>query len=110
MTIASPAAILRAMDTIKVAQFGLGPIGISCINLAAEKPWIEVVGGVDIDPGKVGKTLAEVTGNKKLASGKVFQSFDALWEQGKPEVVFQTAGSKAEAAISQIKPMAERGV
>ena len=98
------------MNTIKVAQFGLGPIGISCINLAAEKPWIEVIGGVDIDPGKVGNSLAEVTGNKKLAAGKVFQSFDALYEQAKPDVVFHTAGSKADSAIAQIKPMAERGV
>jgi 2,4-diaminopentanoate dehydrogenase len=98
------------MKTIKVAQFGLGPIGISCINLATEKPWIEVVGGVDIDPAKVGKTLGDVTGNAKLKGAQVYNSFDALWEKNKPDVVFHTAGSKADSSIAQIKPMAERGV
>src|SRR4051812_7274419 len=98
------------MNTIKVAQFGLGPIGISCINLAAEKAWVQVVGGVDIDPAKVGKSLGEVSGNQKLANSKVYQSFDALWETAKPDVVFHTAGSKADSSIQQIKPMAERGV
>ena len=38
------------MSSIKVAQFGLGPIGLESRKLAAEKPWIEMVGGVDIDP------------------------------------------------------------
>jgi 4-hydroxy-tetrahydrodipicolinate reductase len=96
--------------TIKVAQFGLGPIGISCINLAAEKPWVQVVGGVDIDPAKVGKSLKDVTNNPKLAGARVYKSFDELWETAKPDVVFHTAGSKADASIAQIKPMAERGV
>ncbi|HZZ41808.1 MAG TPA: hypothetical protein VFE58_02635 [Tepidisphaeraceae bacterium] len=97
------------MKKIKVAQFGLGPIGVSCIKLAAEKPWVEIVGGVDIDPAKTGKSLAEVTGDGKVA-GRVFKSFDELWEQGKPDVVFHTAGSKADISIQQIIPMAERGV
>ena len=42
---------------IKVAQFGLGPIGIESVKLAAEKDWIDIVGGVDIDPAKVGKSI-----------------------------------------------------
>lgn len=97
------------MNKIKVAQFGLGPIGVSCIKLAAEKPWVEVVGGVDIDPAKVGKSMADVTGDTKVA-GKVYNSFDALSDHAKPDVVFHTAGSKADASIAQILPMAERGV
>ena len=98
------------MNKIKVAQFGLGPIGIESIKLAAEKEWIEVVGGVDIDPAKVAKTLGEVTGVAALGKAKVFGSFDELAAQSKPDVVLHTAGSKADAAIQQIKPMARQGV
>jgi hypothetical protein len=98
------------MKTIKVAQFGLGPIGISSVNLASEKPWIQIVGGVDIDPAKVGKSLGDVTGNPKLKDCKVFKSFEELCEKNKPEVVLHTAGSKAEISVQQIKPMVERGV
>jgi 4-hydroxy-tetrahydrodipicolinate reductase len=96
--------------TLKVAQFGLGPIGISCINLAAEKGWAKVVGGVDIDPAKVGKSLKDVTNNPKLADAKVYGSFHELLEKDRPDVIFHTAGSKADSAIEQIKPMAEAGL
>jgi 2,4-diaminopentanoate dehydrogenase len=97
------------VQTIKVAQFGLGPIGIESIKLAAEKQWIQVVGGIDIDPAKVGKSLADVTGESKL-SAKIYRSFDDLAETSKPDVILHTAGSKADQSIAQIKPMAERGV
>ncbi len=98
------------MNTIKVAQFGLGPIGLESAKLAAEKPWIELVGGIDIDPVKVGKTLADLTGDGRLSGAKVFRSFEELAEKNKPDVVLHTAGSKADVSIQQIKPMAERGV
>ena len=42
---------------MKIAQFGLGPIGIETLKLAATKPWIEIIGGIDIDPAKIGKSL-----------------------------------------------------
>ncbi len=95
---------------VKVAQFGLGPIGIESIKLAAEKDWIEVVGGIDIDPAKVGKSVGEITGHHRLTDARVYKTFEELAEKSKPDVVLHTAGSKAEAAIGQIKPMAERGV
>ena len=94
----------------KVAQFGLGPIGIESIRLAVEKDWIEFVGGIDIDPAKVGKTVGQVVGTKTAADAKIYKSFDELWETAKPQVVLHTAGSKADVSIGQIKPMAERGV
>jgi len=46
------------MKKIKVAQFGLGPIGIESLKLAATQSWLEIVGGVDIDPAKIGRSLA----------------------------------------------------
>jgi 2,4-diaminopentanoate dehydrogenase len=98
------------VDKVKVAQFGLGPIGIESVKLAAEKSWIEVVGGIDIDPAKAGKTLAEVTGAPALGGARVFRSFDELCEKSKLDVVLHTAGSKADSAIAQIKPMAVAGV
>ena len=98
------------MTKIKLAQFGLGPIGIESIKLAAAKPWVQFVGGVDIDPAKQGKTLDQLTGIASLKSCKVFPSFDALWSEAQPQVVLHTAGSKAEEAIKQIEPMARRGV
>ena len=47
---------------IKVAQFGLGPIGCSCVQLLAERTEYEIVGGIDIAPELAGKRMAEEIG------------------------------------------------
>ncbi len=95
---------------IKVAQFGLGPIGMECLKLAASKPWIEVVGGIDIDPAKVGHDLGELTAMKSLKGRKVHSSLDDLLKRRKPDVIFHTAVSKFKSAFTQIEPMARRGI
>jgi len=49
-------------EKIRVIQYGLGPIGCATARLIAERDNLELVGGVDIDPAKVGKDLGEVIG------------------------------------------------
>ncbi len=99
------------MKKIKVIQFGLGPIGIESLKLAAEQSWLEVTGGVDIDPAKIGRTLAELTGVAALGDAKVFPSLDALFAAaGQPDVVLHTAGSSAAVSFAQMKPALDRGI
>ena len=98
------------MSKMKVAQFGLGPIGIETIKLAASKPWIEVVGGIDIDPSKAGKSLGEITGLTQLNAAKVYRSLDELVAVAKPDVIFHTSVSKIKEACAQIEPMARCGI
>ena len=47
---------------IRVIQYGLGPIGCATARLVTERSKLELVGGVDIDPAKVGRDLGEVIG------------------------------------------------
>jgi hypothetical protein len=99
------------MKKIKVIQFGLGPIGIESVKLAAEQSWLEILGGVDIDPAKIGRTLGELTGTAGLDSARVFPSLEALFAAvGRPDVVLHTAGSSAAASFAQMKPALELGV
>lgn len=99
------------MKKIKVIQFGLGPIGLESLKLAAEQSWLEILGGVDIDPAKTGQTLAELTGVTALGGARVFPSLEALFAAvGAPDVVLHTAGSSAAASFSQMKPALERGI
>lgn len=99
------------MKKIKVIQFGLGPIGLESLKLAAEQSWLEILGGVDIDPAKAGQTLAELTGVAALGGAHVFPSLDALFAAvGAPDVVLHTAGSSAAASFAQMKPALERGI
>ena len=96
---------------MKVAQFGLGPIGIESVKLAATKPWMNIIGGIDIDPAKFGRSLGELTGLAALAQAKVYRSLDELLAAvGKPDVIFHTSVSKIKAACAQIEPMARHGI
>ncbi len=98
------------MTPIKVAQFGLGPIGIETLKLASTKPWAQVVGGIDVDPNKVGRSLAEVAGVPTLNEAGVFRSLDELIAHAKPDVIFHTAVSKIRDAVAQIEPMVHAGI
>lgn len=98
------------MSKIKIAQFGLGPIGLETLKLASTKPWAEIVGGIDIDPAKIGKDLAELTQTPALKGALVYSSLDELLAKSRPDVIFHTAVSKVKAAYAQIEPMARRGI
>jgi 4-hydroxy-tetrahydrodipicolinate reductase len=95
---------------IRVAQFGLGPIGLETLKLAATKPWAEIVGGIDIDPAKVGKDLGELTGMRALGYRRVYGSLKELVAHGKPDLIFHTAVSRFKDAFTQIEPMARQGI
>ncbi|MGE9271281.1 MAG: hypothetical protein ACQKBU_10800 [Verrucomicrobiales bacterium] len=96
---------------IKVAQFGLGPIGISSLKLLAQKGWVEVVGGIDIRPELIGLPLSKVTGEPdSLGDSIVYGSFEKLLEATEVDAIVHTAGSKAEQSFAQIRPMMEHGI
>lgn len=95
---------------IKVAQFGLGPIGIESLKLAAAQSWIEIVGGVDIDPAKIGRPLSELTGVDMPAGAVVHPSLEALFAVARPDVILHTAGSSAASTFAQVRPALEAGV
>jgi 4-hydroxy-tetrahydrodipicolinate reductase len=101
---------MKRSSKIKLAQFGLGPIGIETLKLAATKSWAQVVGGIDIDPAKIGKDLGELTGVRNLKGRKVYASLEDLLKHSKPDVIFHTAVSKFKEAFGQIEPMARRGI
>ena len=98
------------MKKIKIAQFGLGPIGLETLRLAAAKPWAEIIGAVDIDPNKAGRDLSELTGLGRLRGRVVHSSLDALLRSGRPDVIFHTAVSEFKAALPQLAPMARAGI
>lgn len=97
------------MTMIKVVQFGLGPIGLESLKLAAQQPWLEIIGAVDKDPAKAGRSLAEVTGLERLDSIKVLAGIDELLRSVRPDVILHTASSSAVASLQQMRPALELG-
>jgi hypothetical protein len=49
-------------NAIRVIQYGLGPIGSAMARHVVERAGLELVGGVDIDPAKVGQDMGEAIG------------------------------------------------
>jgi 4-hydroxy-tetrahydrodipicolinate reductase len=97
-------------ETIKIAQFGIGPIGLESLKLAAAKPWAQVVGAVDIDPAKIGRDLGELTQVDALRGCFVHKSIEELAAKAKPEVVLHTAVSRFRDALPQLEGLARLGV
>ncbi|HWW01312.1 MAG TPA: hypothetical protein VNZ64_16570 [Candidatus Acidoferrum sp.] len=93
---------------IKIAQFGLGPIGLETLKLASTKPWAEIVGAIDIAPEKAGRDLADLTGRDTFRGRRVYRSLAELPRQ--PDLIFHTAVSKLKTAFEQIEPLAQRGI
>lgn len=95
-------------DTIRIIQYGLGPIGSAVARHIVERSGIELVGGVDIDPAKIGVDLGEVLGLdhplgfpvvEKLANVKV----DA-------DVVMHTTSSYFDLFKGQVIEILEAGL
>lgn len=95
-------------ELLKVAQIGLGPIGLECLRALSGIPWARVVGAIDIDPAKWGANLAELTREKRLRGISVCRSTDQLKER--PDLIFHTAVSRFKNAYEQLKQLARRGV
>src|SRR5687768_8433614 len=92
------------VQPITVAQYGIGPIGAEIARLLLSKPWIKVVGAVDIDPNKIGKDLGEVIGLGRETGVLVTAEL-----QGKPDVVCHSTGSRLREVAGQLKSLVERG-
>ena len=106
----NPSLFIRGKMKVKIAQFGLGPIGLETLKLAATKSWAEIVGGIDIDPAKIGRDLGELTQTRSLRGCGVFRSVEELTAHLQPDLVFHTAVSKFKDAFAQIEPIARRGI
>ncbi|HKT69412.1 MAG TPA: hypothetical protein VJP83_08245 [Terriglobales bacterium] len=50
---------------IRVIQYGVGPIGAGIVRLMLQKPDIQIIGAIDLDPQKVGKDLGRIVGAER---------------------------------------------
>lgn len=98
------------MKKVKVAQFGLGPIGLESLRFAAAQPWIEIVGAVDNNPAKSGRSLVELTGMLSLDGLSLCPTLEALFAEAQPDVILHTASSSAAATFQQVRPALEMGL
>ncbi|HSR68039.1 MAG TPA: dihydrodipicolinate reductase [Acidobacteriota bacterium] len=93
---------------IKVIQCGLGPIGLRLTHLLAQRPWIEIVGAVDINPEKEGESLDALAELRQPLDVKVVSGFEDL--QGvAAHVVILTTSSQLQQTGPLILECVARG-
>jgi 4-hydroxy-tetrahydrodipicolinate reductase len=92
------------IQPITVAQYGIGPIGAEIARLLLMKPWVKLVGAIDIDPKKAGKDLAEIIGAEKKTGVIVTPELKA-----KVDVVCHSTGSRLREVSGQLKDLLRRG-
>jgi 4-hydroxy-tetrahydrodipicolinate reductase len=97
--------------TVRVVQYGLGPIGIECVKtvLAKSGCGVELVGAIDIDPDKAGRDVAVVSGLEAPIGIEVSSDARALLSAVKPDVVLHTTTSFLDRIFEQFEHCIDAG-
>ncbi|MGI9102085.1 MAG: NAD(P)H-dependent amine dehydrogenase family protein [Terriglobales bacterium] len=97
------------MKKIRVIQYGVGPIGAGMVRLMLEKPEIQIVGAIDVDPAKAGKDLGTVAGAKREIGLKISADSQAVLRAG-ADVVVHTTSSYLTSVAGQLTECLEAGL
>ena len=96
--------------TFNVVQYGIGPIGQSCLRtILSKKDHINLVGVIDIDPAKAGKDVAEILGLDTPTGVVVSPDADKVLSTTKPDVVVHTTSSFLARMYDQLILCARHG-
>ncbi len=97
------------IPTIRVVQFGCGPIGCRIARLAAGRAHLQLVAGIDIDPALHGRDIGEVGGGEALGAA-IVGSWDRLPHDAAPTLAIHTTGSSLQAVAPQLRALLQKGV
>ena len=94
---------------IRVIQYGVGPIGAGVVRLMLQKPNLEIVGALDVDPEKVGKELGHVAGADRDTGVVVSNDAKSVLYSG-ADVVLHTTSSYLVQVMDQLIACMEAGL
>ena len=94
---------------IRVLQVGLGPIGASIARQVGMRSGFELVGGVDLDPEKVGRDLGPICGLSELGIA-VAGDLSAALASIRPDVAVVSTSSALEKVAATIEACLAAGV
>lgn len=97
-------------DTLRVIQYGLGPIGSAVARHVIERPGLQLVGAVDIDAAKAGRDLGEVIGLERPLGVMVQPTLHQALQQTPADLVLHTTSSYFELFKPQIIEILQAGL
>ena len=87
---------------INVIFYGLGPIGAAVARQVATRKGFRIVGGIDVDPAKIGRDLGDVIGFGKKLRVRVTNDAAGALKATKPDVVVLCTSSSLKKVMPQI--------
>jgi len=93
---------MKKGQTIRVIQYGLGPIGAATARLVTERSELQLVGAVDIDPAKVGRDVGDVASMGMNTGIRVCERLSDLDSTARADVVLHTTSSFFPTFMDQI--------
>jgi 4-hydroxy-tetrahydrodipicolinate reductase len=97
-------------DKARVIQFGLGPIGVAVARQVVERSGLELAGGVDVDPAKVGQDVGQVIGLDGPLGLTMEENLDQALAHTQADVVLHTTSSYFDLFKPQIIEILEAGL
>ncbi len=97
------------MEKIRVVQYGLGPIGCEFVRQMSARAGLDIVGGIDIDPTKVGKDVGEVAGVGRALGCAVSADAAGVLISTRPDIVIHTTSSSLAAIRGQLEQIITAG-
>jgi hypothetical protein len=97
-------------NKIRVIQYGLGPIGSAVARHVVERQGLELVGGVDIAPAKVGKDVGEVIGLGRPLGLPVSETLAGALQRAEARAVIHTTSSYFDLFKPQILEIVAAGL
>ena len=97
-------------DKIRVIQYGLGPIGSAVARHVTERAGLELVGGIDIDPTKVGRDVGDVIGLGRPLGFPVSPKLSDLLARTRADVAIHTTSSYFDLFKGQIVEILAAGL
>ena len=97
-------------EETRVIAYGLGPIGSAIARLVAQRSGSQLVGGVDIDPTKVGRDIGEVIGLGRPLGLAVQQKLAQALSGTKADVALLATSSHMDSFLPQIRECLDAGL
>ena len=98
------------MDTIKVMQVGLGPIGQKAIQFLMEKKHLQLVAAVDSALDKVGQRVKELCSLDLDPGVKIVPDLASALQQAQPDVALVTTISSLKDCAAQLEEIVQQKI
>jgi hypothetical protein len=90
------------LKTIKVVQYGAGLIGLGIVEVLLTRPWVQLVGAIDIDKNKVGKDIGQLLQSPRKTNVIISDKAQNVLKNAAPDVVTHATSSYMENIVPQI--------